>query len=221
QLSNLLSSSLGFDISGNTFLGHTSHAIFVTPGTTATNIAQLEGTISSNSIGNGTADSGSRDGYGIRLDIRGDVTATVAVTGNTIRNTDLEGIFVESRLDNDADAEVGHLDLTLRDNDAGQPDDNSAIPFGAIYGTRVEARNTTVLCLDIAANDAESVGIFEDIRLRQRDTSTFRLERFTGNGAVDTSVEGFVTGENPLIDNADATHSISFTGVANGFCGKP
>lgn len=64
----------------------------------STTSAEYLATISNNTIGNGTADSGSMNSFGIAGDMRGDVQARISLTNNTIKNTDQEGIFVQSRL---------------------------------------------------------------------------------------------------------------------------
>ena len=111
--------------------------------------------------------------------------------------------------------------MTLRDNHVGVPDDNSAVPYGFLYGAVVEARNTTNLCLDIAGNDAGSLGGATGFRVRQLDQAVFRLERFVGNGLDGAAVASFVAAENDLGSTAAATVATGFTGVANGTCLKP
>jgi hypothetical protein len=221
DLSNALSSDLTFDIANNTFLRQANNAINIISGTTATNAAQLTGKVRNNIIGDTNSNSGSRDAFGIAIDADGDVDAVISVTNNTIRHTDFEGIFAESAFDDDADAETGKLDLTLTGNNVGAPDDNSAFPIGALYGVRVESRRTTSLCLDISGNTAASTGGLQHFRVRQRDTSTFRLERFVGDGTNDSTVASFVAGQNVGGSTAAATHATTYTGVANGTCRKP
>jgi hypothetical protein len=130
-------------------------------------------------------------------------------------------VFVQARLDNDGDGAHGRLDLTLRDNTIGTPDDDSAFPVGQVHGIRIESRNTTDVCLDIAANDSSSLGGGSDFRLRQRDTSTFRLERFAGSGTSDSDVSAFLIAQNAAGSTASATHATSYTGVADGACRTP
>ena len=221
DLSNALNADLTFDVAGNTFLRQNNNAINIISGTTATNAAQLQGKVRNNIIGNASVDSGSRDAFGIGIDADGDVDAVISVTNNTIKHTDFEGIFAESAFDDDADAETGKLDLTVTGNTVGAPDDNSAFPIGALYGVRLESRRTTNLCLDISGNAAASTGGLERFRVRQRDTSTFRLERFAGAGNNDAAVAAFIAGQNAGGSTASATHATTFTGVANGTCRKP
>ncbi|HYJ84727.1 MAG TPA: Ig-like domain-containing protein, partial [Pyrinomonadaceae bacterium] len=225
QLTSDTDADTNFNITNNTIIDHANFAIGLVPVSTSTNNSQFQGSISGNVIGDGSVDSGSRDAYGIRGDIRGDVDAIISVTNNTVRNTDIEAIFIEGRLDADADAQNGKLDLTVTGNDGFIPDDNSAFPFFTVYGSRIESRDTFNVCLDFGGSAAlsnDAVGkALEDWRLRQRDTSTFRLERFVGSGTSDTDVEAFMLAQNPDLSSADATHATTYTGVANGTCRSP
>jgi hypothetical protein len=221
DLASADSADMTFVATGNTFLRQKSNAVNLVTSTTSTNASQFVGTFDNNIIGDGTPNSGSRDAFGVAGDIRGDVDAILQVNGNTVRNTDFDGIFVQGRLDADADAERGRLDLTLRNNSVGTPDDNSAFPLGNVNGVRVEARNTFNLFLDISGNTAGSVGAATQFRVRQLNTSAFNLERFTGVGTSTASVAGFVAAENAAGSTASATLATTFTGVASGTTRKP
>ncbi|HYO12080.1 MAG TPA: hypothetical protein VE685_02675, partial [Thermoanaerobaculia bacterium] len=223
-----------FNISNNpTFLRHANDAIRAGTADTATNAMQVVGTILNNTIGDGlpgTADSGSRDSQGIDIDIRGDADSIVSITGNTVSHTDIEGIRVQGRLDDQdgPDAEKGRLDLTLRNNVVNTPDDNSAFPFGNLHGVLIEARNTFTVCMDIANNDSSSVGTFEHFRVRQRDSSVFLLERLSdGDGTPNevlnnvATVESHIAGQNVAGSSADATLVSGFTEAVSGTCRKP
>ena len=119
------------------------------------------------------------------------------------------------------------MDATIRNNTVNTPDDNSAFPFGTIPGIHVESRKDDIVCLDIHANDSAHVGsapVGVDFRTRQRDTSTFNLERLTGNAADDTNIENFLSSENnpPVAgQTANSTHATSYTAVADGTCQNP
>jgi hypothetical protein len=218
------SDALTFGVSGNTFVDQLGNAVQVLTAAPTTGQADAEvirGQIRDNVIGGSAAGSGSRDLIGIAIEINGDADAVVAVTGNTVSHSDQEGIFVQARLDNDGDGAHGRLDLHLRDNTVGPPDDDSTFPIGVVNGIRIESRNTTDVCLDIAGNDSSSVGGGSDFRLRQRDGSTFRLERFVGSGTSDADVSTFVIGQNAGGSTASATHATSYTGVADGTCRTP
>ena len=220
-----------FNIDNNDFLRHGLNPIQIVSGSTSTNALAWVGKVNNNRIGDGTADSGATDLHGIAIEFNGDVQAIVSVTNNTVRNTDIDGIFIQTRLDNDADAQTGRLDLTLRDNAVSTPDDNSAFPFFFAYGTRVEARNTTTICLDMAGNSSAGVGGAEHFQLRQRDTAIFRLERLTdGDGTPNevitnmATVEAHIVAQNDAGSTADATQAnagTGFTETTDGFCLSP
>jgi hypothetical protein len=218
------SDALTFDVSDNDFIDQAGNAVQILTAAPTAGQADAEvirGQVRDNVVGGTAAGSGSRDLIGIAIEINGDADAVVAVTGNTVSHTDQEGIFVQARLDNDGDGAHGRLDLTLRDNTVGTPEDDSAFPIGLVHGIRIEARNTTDVCLDLAANDSSSVGGGSDFRLRQRDGSTFRLERFAGSGTSDGDVVAFVIAQNAAGTTASATHATSYTGVADGTCRAP
>jgi hypothetical protein len=218
------SDALTFDVSDNDFIDQAGNAVQILTAAPTAGQADAEvirGQVRDNVVGGTAAGSGSRDLIGIAIEINGDADAVVAVTGNTVSHTDQEGIFVQARLDNDGDGAHGRLDLTLRDNTVGTPEDDSAFPIGLVHGIRIESRNTTDVCLDLAANDSSSVGGGSDIHLRQRDGSTFRLERFSGSGTSHGDVVAFAIAQNAAGTTASATHATSYTGVADGTCRAP
>ena len=128
-----------------------------------------------------------------------------------------------------AAAATATVDLHLRDNSVQNIDDNTAFPFGAVYGTRVESRHNTSLCLDMASNtsthvDTLSAGI-TDFHVRQRNASVFRMERLTDNdgtaNGINTSepnVANFVVGQNDAGSTANAKLLNGFTVAADGAC---
>jgi hypothetical protein len=225
DLGNGVSSDVTANVSNNTFLRHAGSAINVVSDALSTSAAEYRVTIANNQIGNGTADSGSRNAFGIAVDTRGDVDAIMAITGNNIRNTDIEGIFVQSRLNNTAGQ--GKLDLTLTGNTVATPDDNSAFPFLTVYTTRVEARNSTTMTANISGNTfASGVGGFEGIRVRERDTAVFRIERLSDGDATPNEivtstalVETRLLADNPATTTADAALIGTFVGFTEAAAG--
>jgi hypothetical protein len=176
-------------------------------------------------------DSGSADLHGIAVDLRGDERSILAVNGNTVRHVDFAGLFI-------SDADFGGMagppsdhDLTVRDNLLEDIDDNSGFPCGSPYGTLVDMPHTTVACPDMAGNtSAESPAACgaAHFRLRQRDTSTFHLERLSdGDGTPGelindvATVQAHVVAENDPGSTADVTLASGFTEAAGGSCVKP
>lgn len=224
---NVSNNTGGTVASGNGFFNHASDAIRFGTGDTATSAMNVNAVINNNKIGDRTIDSGSRDAQGIDIDFRGDADVIVSVTNNIISNTDIEGIHAQGRLDNVA-AGNPRFDLNLQNNVINTPDDNSAFPFGFLYGVLIESRNNWTMCMDISGNDSASVGGAEHFRTRQRDTSAFILERFSdGDGTPNeiinnvALVETFVAGQNIGGSTADATLVAGFTEGASGVCRTP
>jgi adhesin/invasin len=224
SLQGSFSADLTFNLTSNTFLFLDSNAINVSIGTTATNSLDVLGVIDNNRIGNTTIDSGSRDAIGIAMESQGDADAVITVTNNIVRHSDQQGIFMQSRLDDDGDAQTGRLDFTLRNNTVSDIDDNTAFPFTFQHGIWIDSRNTTTLALDIAGNTSTGVGGAAGIMVRNRDTSFFFLERFDdGDGNFNetitnaTTVQNFVNAQNPAGGGTLAT----LTGTFRGFNEAP
>ena len=75
------------------------------------------------------------------------------------------------------------------------------------------------MCLDIAGNTSTGIGGAEHFRIRQRDASTFRLERQGAvSGTNDAALATFIAGQNDAGSTASVTHATTFTAVADGFC---
>jgi hypothetical protein len=139
---------------------------------------------------------------------------TANVSNNIVQNTALNGIFIQTR---DPSAVAGNItaDVTVRNNTVGPISDDDDFPFGAgpnqaeTHAIRIESRNDSVLRLDIANNSADGLGGNQDYLVRQRDTSTFALERLTGSGTDDTNIQNFIVGQNPSPagQTARATHA--------------
>ena len=209
-----------FDVSGSTFTRHASHALQMIVNDNTTSGSIVRGKALNNIIGNGTADSGSRDANGISYDLEGAADIVLDVSNNTVRNTDTQGIFIQSVRFPSGTPNVGpNVDLHVRDNTVTNIDDNSAFPFGFQHGTQIEARRNSTMCLDIAGNTSTGIGGAEHFRVRQRDASTFRLERQGAvSGTNDAALATFIAGQNDAGSTASVTHATTFTAVADGFC---
>ena len=117
SLANNTSTDLTFNVSNNAEIVRSqSNALELLASFDATPSMQNSGTFGNNVVGDNNADSGSRDLHGIAIDLRGDERSILAVTGNSVRHVDFNGIFMQ-------DADFGALggapsdaDLTVRDN---------------------------------------------------------------------------------------------------------
>ena len=132
--------------------GSASALSFLPAGTGTFDIA-----ITGNTIGLvGAPRSGNENFFGIAGDIQDSPTVRVNVSNNIIRNTALNGIFIQTR-DPSAVAGFVDTDLTVRSNTVGPISDDDDFPFGAgpnqaeTHATRIESRNDSDLCLDISA----------------------------------------------------------------------
>jgi hypothetical protein len=211
-----------FDINGNTALRSETNGFQVLSGETSNTGSHVTGFIRNNTIGNANADSGSRDLHGIAVELNDDADGIISILNNTIQHVDQHGIFVTTRdlTGIDPTPNDATLDVHIRDNAILSIDDNSIVPIGLVYGMLIDARSVSNMCLDINSNDSFNIAA-QDIRVRQRDTSIFRLERFVGNGALVTDVESFIVAQNDPGTTADATLVTGFTGVADGTCRDP
>lgn len=224
---------LGFEVAGNTQTGTAGTAVEVLSAADTPPTTTVIGRVTANTIGTaGVAGSGSRDAYGIGVDLRGDERAVVSVTGNIVRHTDLTGLLVT-----DADFGVlagapGDSDVTVRDNQVSAIEDDSGTPCGAPWGTRVDFRHTTQGCLDLANNaSAQSPSACLDnahFRVRQRDSSTVLFERLSdGDGTPGElitdgpTLTAHVVGQNQAGSTANVLFATGFSEAANGVCVKP
>jgi hypothetical protein len=143
-------SNLTFAIQNNTgIVGHNSHGINLFSAAGAGTGGQFRGRVENNTIGNaGVASSGSQIGNCLRVNLNGDSTDTVLVSGNVLRQCpNGRGIEVIGRNG------TGVKDVTVTNNDVN-PNDTSGFPLAAIlvqsnYVTvcatvRSDVRNNTV-----------------------------------------------------------------------------
>ena len=186
-------------------------------------------TLTGNTIGLvGQARSGNENFFGIAGDIQDSPLVRLNITSNTVRNTALNGIFIQTR-DPGALAGAVDADLTLRTNTVGPISDDDDFPFGGAAGTaethaiRIESRNDSNLCMDINGNSGDALSVNQDYLVRQRDTSIFSLERLAANTNVAATVEAFIVAQNPAPagQTARATIATQFTAVADGTCQNP
>ncbi len=219
------SADLNLVATGNTLLNTTSNAFNIVGGTNSTTSSTYQAEISNNNIGNGTVNSGSMNTFGIAVDLRGDMRSIMRINANNVRNTDIEGIFMQSRLN--VTAGQGIHNWTVTNNTVGVPDDNSAFPFFAVYTTRFEARNNTQLTMNIQGNTfANGVGGLEGMLVRERDSALFRLERLSDGDATPNelltntaTVVAQLATDNPATLTRDAAligTFLGFTEAANG-----
>ncbi len=180
-------------VSSNTLLRHATSAINIIGD------GVITGTVGGNIIGNGSPGSGARDYYGIAVSHRSNLDWRLAITNNTIRNTDFEGIFIRS---GDISTNTGSLDLTLTGNTVAVPDDNSGFPASP-RGIAVRSRQATTMCANIANNESQGANGGVGYRLQQSDTSSLKLQGFTTDAATTlTNNTNTTSGGGPTLSTA-------------------
>jgi Bacterial Ig domain/Bacterial cadherin-like domain len=214
QVSRASTSTLTFNVDGNTISGMISTLINVFSGSgPGTGTGDVK-----NNICTGTGVGGNQ--FGIRVfnsgtSALGQGTLNVNVAGNTVSNIDnAYPIFGES---SNSSGSGGSLTIGVTGNTA------SVVGGGtALDSIRVQARNTSTVCAKVSGNTTNSGGPgFYGIQLRQANTSTFSLEGLTAGPQVEPTVHNFLVTQNPAAAtvSSDGTVTGTITGVATNSCG--
>ena len=186
-------------------------------------------TITNNTIGLvGAPRSGNENFFGIAGDIQDLVTVKANVSSNIVQNTALNGIFIQIEIpawSQGTRPRISRSGTTPSVRSATTTISPSALAptRRRRHAIRIESRNDSVLRLDIANNSADGLGGNQDYLVRQRDTSTFALERLGANTNVALTVETFIVGQNPVPagQTARATVATTFTAIADGTVQNP
>jgi Bacterial Ig domain/Cadherin domain len=169
-------------------------AIAMGTGSTATSSAFITALIQGNTIGtSGVAQSGSRLGQGIVVDMRGNEVAQMTIHGNTIQRTEVNPIRFLGQVGD------GDTALQITSNIIREIEDDAGAGQGVIYGIEVTTNTggSYDVCLDARNNDSANINA-HDIRVRQATANnTFQLEGFAGDGTVASQVEAFLATQNP------------------------
>ncbi|MBL8244600.1 MAG: hypothetical protein JNL89_10430 [Rhodanobacteraceae bacterium] len=166
----------------------------------------MSGSLTQNNINNAN----STTGPGMRIvangtDGDGSNVVTVRVVNNTISQVANRGIEVLTR---DGNATIN---ATIRGNSVQLTDPSAADAIFVVAGATSTAVGTGLpdsgtVNLDAADNDANtSVGF--GIRVRQRFSSTYRLEQYAGLAADDAAVVAYLLARNPLSAGFSADHT--------------
>jgi hypothetical protein len=205
------SSSTTMSVTGNTFRDAIGHAVIIAKVTGGA--FTFTGTFSNNTIGvSGVANSGSREGSGLKIQTLGGGTMNMTVTNNQIFQYNNYGI--EFLAGGSATPQGGAFNATITGNTIKQP--------GNFAGTLAISKNglhfnigtvpgdTYIMCATIGGagalrNDILGSGIDGvpatgvgniDFRLRQRQATTFRLRGYAGANSDNAAVISFVQGQN-------------------------
>jgi hypothetical protein len=190
------------------------------------------GTFADNAIGvSGLANSGSAEGDALKLQTAGQGTMTWSVTGNQIHGYNNNGIDVEAG--GGATAQSGALNTTITGNTIDQPGNTAGtltVPKNGIQLNIGTVPNDTyqacaviggagALANSLASSGADgvpAVGGGQDVRLRQRQSTTIRLPGYQLAPSDTAAVQGFVAANNPLGGPAVIA---STSGSGGGFTG--
>src|SRR5262245_10357321 len=190
--------SITFNVSGNTMRGARGTALAVNKlGGTGT----YSGTIANNVLGvAGISGSGSLEGSGIFVLSDGGGTYTASITGNTVRQYDNDGIFVQTG----GSGVVGNgaMNVTVTGNTVVEPEPqvagalatngvhlNGGTTVGDTYQICLALGGAGVLRNQIVGSGQDTIpagSTFGDFRLRQRQSTTVRLPGYAG-GATDVA----------------------------------
>jgi len=222
------SSDTSFMISNNNLQGAVDSALKVDLGTNSTAGGTLSGTISGNTIGTAaTADSGSAQTNGISATLQGSGTETVAITNNTIRQYNLNGINVLTRLG------APTMNATITGNTVANPGafalNGIFVNAGASSTGNGGGPDAGSVCAGIGGAGALANSITlsgkndpldpttTDFRVRQRFATTVRLPGYAGAAGDTTAVIVFIKTNNGVTPTGSATAAFPTTG--GGFVG--
>lgn len=215
EVSRALTSSVTYNVTGNTITGMISTLINIfSGGGNATATVGMTGVVKNNIV-TGTGAGGNQ--FGIRVFESGS-SATGSgfiyanVSGNTVSQIDnAYGILVES---SGSTGNPGMVQASVLNN-------NVSVVGTALDCIRMQARNNHVMCAKISGNTTNSGGVgFYGIQLRQANTSTLRLEGLTAGAQTEPTVHNYLVTQNPAAATISNDGSVTgtITGVAAGFC---
>ena len=175
------------EIDENTISRTRGRALFVIAPPDATAGSRLDATITNNTIGNGTALSGSELTDAVVAQNDGSGQARFAIRGNTIRNYAGRGLVVFA-------TGIATADATVTQNTISDPSGTDR-PGVAVRSGNL-AGETTNMCADIGGagveNDLGAAGPSgqADVQLQRISTADLRLPGFTTGGDVQAYIAG-------------------------------
>ncbi|XBB69667.1 Ig-like domain-containing protein [Nocardioides sp. WV_118_6] len=181
------------------------------------------GTFANNRIGTAGVDSsGSLSASGLKLQNLGGGGIVWGVTGNQVRGYNTYGVEVVAG--GGGGAQSGAVQTTVTGNVIAQPGTASAtlgIPKqGLHYNIGTTAGDTFEACADIqnntltgsGADGNPATGMNVDVRLRQRQLTTFRLPGYAGANNGNAAVESFLATRNVAGATVRAENSVASGG---------
>ena len=203
--------SLLFDVDHNQITGAEQNGVLIRA-TTAT--GNMEGFVRNNTIKD------FRSG-GVLVETVGPGRATVEVGNNTLSSTKAGTRAIAARAGAGA-GDAGDLALTVLAN--------AVAASRSGYGLDLQSHFRSQMCANIRDNgvtDPSGLGQW-GIGVRQGESSTYRLERFTGAPTASGEVASHLGAENPLVGVFPSGTPIQafvegsgFTPVSDGYCRVP
>ena len=203
-------------VQDNDFNGARGRAVNINKGA---NAGTVRATLNNNRIGlTGINASGSIESAGIYVDGGGTTSMTVAITNNTIRQTNEAGIYIVAN-NNAGAGSSATLNATITGNTTAEPA-AANFQFAGVWadiGTGVGG-DTSTACLDIGGagglqNDFSTGDPFNfgDINLSVQTGSTIRLPGYGGANNNDAQITTYLTGRN--LNPGTTTVALSHTGT--------
>ncbi|HEX2836410.1 MAG TPA: cadherin domain-containing protein [Thermoanaerobaculia bacterium] len=223
------SPNVTYNISNNTINGARGTAIGVTEGI---GNGTLSGTLNNNNIGTAaTANSGSLEGNGISIVLAELGSLTANITNNTVRQYNLNGIFVQAG--GGASASSGDIKAVITGNTIGNYGNNVAVaPPAGRNGFQLNSGtfpgDTFRVCLDFGGAGAlensivgsgDGVGSGTDFRLRHRQSTTVYLNGYAGANNDDAAVTTYIQNRNTGTPSGTVTNNLpNGGGWSTGYC---
>ncbi|MCU1677352.1 MAG: hypothetical protein JWM93_2110, partial [Frankiales bacterium] len=207
------------EIASNTVSGTLGRAIIANPLPGSTSSAQFDATITGNTIGDGTAFSGSAQGEGMIARAAGDGNSRFAIRNNLIRNYAQIGLWLRSQ---EGTGGTGNADYTVTGNTISNP--SGATFEGIFVSSGAASGDNMVVCADIGGStpalentfDAAGTGGIDDIGFSKRFSTELRLPGFDGVAAnLGTYMQGRNAGAPTVAD-----YDLPVTGQASA-CALP
>jgi hypothetical protein len=230
------SGSLTYNISGNTFRGAKGTALVVhKPFGGGAGNGTMSGRIENNTIGTlGAGTAGSTEGSGMQVGLLARGTHTTLIQNNQIYDYNNFGIYLFIGGSSEATTGLTHdgaVNATIRGNTTAELFGSFAQQNGIQLNGGTNTGDDYQICLDLggaggfsnnfSAGGTDAAGS-EDVRIRQRQSTTVKLPGYAGGATDLTAVQSYLTSRNSLTTVA-AVNSVAGGGFTNpgASCAQP
>jgi hypothetical protein len=233
EFTSAAQSTLRFAIKNNTMIDHPNTAIDLG----ANQTSRFDGTITGNTIGDGSPASGSQRGNGIAFAADDDSTAVAKIDDNDISGIETSGIDVLAN-EGFESSPTPEAHVAITNNTISTPRDTERIEYNTIF---MQAQNNGKICANVRGNAAAAgsgpfygseskfskaihASQFIDGNIGGANPD-FRIERLNGASVDEATVVSHLASENPASASTaasiDPPGSSPFTGVPGGTCLTP